>query len=317
MCSAEHGRRGSAGFTLVEVMVAMMITGILATVIFQLVQGQGRFVAMQSGREEVQDNARGALELIASELRSLPAEGILSADSNSIRFRLPRAWGVLCDAPAALGGFVGVAFPDSTFPVEFPSPFAAGDSAWMLGIPTVAGGTGGPYVQARITGVAADNGSCAANLGLAPTSPATRQRFNLAAPSGATVAGPGEAVFLFQTVAYDVGTSSGSNPPGVWLRRRQGFSSPDPLAGPLQAADGATTSPQGLRFTYFCGGQALTPSQILVPANLATVDRIRIKVAVQSRNRTRSGTGTGSRETQTDSVTVHLRNNPGGAACPM
>ena len=40
---------------------------------FQIVGAQSRFVEMQSGREEVQQNARAALDLIAADLRQTAA----------------------------------------------------------------------------------------------------------------------------------------------------------------------------------------------------------------------------------------------------
>ena len=59
-------RRPGAGFTVVELMVAIVLTGILATIMFQLMQGQGRFAGLQDARQEVQQNDRGALDLITS-----------------------------------------------------------------------------------------------------------------------------------------------------------------------------------------------------------------------------------------------------------
>ena len=99
MCFAKRARR-TAGFTLVEVMVALLIALILSGVVFQLIRGQSRFVTVQSAREEVQQNTRGALELMASELRSIEPGGLVETDSNSVTFLLPRAWGLYCGGTA-------------------------------------------------------------------------------------------------------------------------------------------------------------------------------------------------------------------------
>jgi prepilin-type N-terminal cleavage/methylation domain-containing protein len=307
MSSAET-RRGRDGFTLIELTVALVISGLLATVVFQLIQGQGRFVAMESAREEVQQNTRGALELIASELRTIPAGGIEAAAAQQVRFKLPRAWGVMCDAPGT--GAIGVVFPPGTFPTDFPASFG-GSTEWGLAIPS--GATAGEYVAATLSSVSTANGNCLA-LGTAAGAADIRQ-LGYSGLSGASTAAAQSTAFVYQTVEYDASTSSGVS--GVWLRRSNGAGSPQPMAGPLLAPDNATSSSGGLAFTYFCGASALTATQLAVAANLRTVDRIRVKIAMQSRNRTNSGRDEASRQTQTDSITVHLRNTTGGIACPV
>ena len=63
-------RRRSGGFTLVELLVALVISGVLMATVFQILTGQSRAVAVQGAREESQQNVRGALEIVASELRT-------------------------------------------------------------------------------------------------------------------------------------------------------------------------------------------------------------------------------------------------------
>lgn len=305
MCSADA--RGRDGFTLVEILVAMVITAILATVVFQLIQGQGRFVQMESSREEVQQNTRGALELIASELRSIPAGAIDTAASSRIRFRLPRAWGVLCDNVNPTSGTAGIAFPAGTFPTDFPSDLASA-ADWGIAVPTSASGG---YTAATITAVSTGMGNCTANIGLQAGTGAAVRQFTYQLPSGTPAATAGSAVFLFQRVEYDAAASSSGSPPGIWLRRGTVASSPQPMAGPLLATD-TLTSTTGLSFTYYCGTQLLTAAQVAARANWLSIDRIRVRVAMQSRNKLK-----GVREVQRDSITVHLRNNPGGVACPL
>jgi prepilin-type N-terminal cleavage/methylation domain-containing protein len=84
-------RLNRAGFSLIELLVALMISGLLATVMFQLMSGQGRFVEIQSAREEVQQNSRAALDLIGNDLRTLPGgESLVRADDDSITVRTAR-----------------------------------------------------------------------------------------------------------------------------------------------------------------------------------------------------------------------------------
>lgn len=77
-------------------MVALVISGLLMTVVFQMLSGQSRMVAVQSGKEEAQQNVRGALEVISSELRGAMPGALLDAQQRSLTFMQPRAWGVVC-----------------------------------------------------------------------------------------------------------------------------------------------------------------------------------------------------------------------------
>jgi|GEM_PF-953568 len=317
MCTADRRRRArTAGFTLVEVLVGLVVTALLSLVIFQLVQGQGRFVATQSAREEVQQNSRGALDLLASELRTIPAGAIDSAGPNWIRFKLPRAWGTLCDTAQAQSGAVRLAFPPDVFPSDLPGTF---DSNTSWGIAVRGAADGREYVAGRLTARGTNAGTCVTALGLdTATSGARIREVTHAGLSGVPNAPRADPAFLYQAVRYDVGESTVSGLTGSWIRRRLVGGNPEPLAGPLRVESGQTGS-GGLAFTYFCGSQALTATQLVSAANLRTIDRIRIRVAVQARRRTNfrvASSNPAAWEQRTDSLTVHLRNNAGAVACP-
>lgn len=311
MSSAEQpSRRGDGGFTLIELIVALVISGLLATVIFQLVVGQGRFTAIQGARAEVQQNSRGALELITSELRSLPSGSIDSASASSVSFRLPRAWGLLCNTLPAGGGTVGVVFPPGTFPGEFPTSFAQ-PTGWGLAIPDTAAGT---VAVVSLTSTTAGSGTCPAVLGVPAGSNVVMRQFTFTALPAGVAAVPGDPVYVFQRVRYDVALSSSGGPAGYWIRRRAGVGNPEPLAGPLLALDQST---QGLHFTYMCDDRTLTQAQYEDPASLPSIDRVRVRVAMQSRSLTRNTFDADSdQQQQTDSMTVSLRNSRGVAPCP-
>jgi len=309
-------RRGRGGFTLVELLVALVVSGILATVIFQLLQGQGKFVSIQSARAEVQQNSRGALELITSEIRSLPPGAIDSAAPDRIRYRLPRAWGIVCNlvggVTGSASGTVGVVFPPGTFPPEFPTSFGQA-TGWGLAVPRAGGG----YVTAPLTGASTAMGACAAALGASVTSGADVRQFSHNVLPAAVEAPPGTLVFVFQQVEYEV--AHANSPRGYWIRRRSGAGNFEPLAGPLLSDGNSTT---GLRFTYLCrtaagGARQLTASELQAPASYRSVDRVRVRVQMQSRslNRTAFDERTGQQQ-ETDSLTVSLRNTWGIQPCP-
>ena len=89
------------GFTLIEVMVAITITFILATVLYKLLASQTRFTALNSAQQEVQQNARGALEMIAADIRVTPSGGIATAGLNTVTLYVPKAFGILCTSSSS------------------------------------------------------------------------------------------------------------------------------------------------------------------------------------------------------------------------
>lgn len=298
MCFAKRARR-TAGFTLVEVMVSLLIALILSGVVFQLIRGQSRFVTVQSAREEVQQNTRGALELMASELRSVEPGGLVETDSNSVTFLLPRAWGLYCGGSATQ---MSAVFPD------FPTEMRALNSASGVIADTAAAAPRkwGPSpvdatraVVNTITpfDVTAAGNACA---GLRPTTIPSPSSQGLRL-DGTNLPTPpvGNLVYLYQYVRYDVAQSDGE----WWIRRSNGMSGSttvqQPLAGPLPAGG-------GLRLRYWEGaaGGELGP-RLTTLADLTRVGRIRIAVRTQSRARSGSAV-----QQQADSLTVLLWNRP-------
>jgi len=294
--SSSSAPRGRAGFTLVEVLVALVLAVLLGGVIFQVVQGESRFARVQSAREEVQQNSRGALEILGTELRSVQRAGLVSAGSNSVTFLLPRVWGVSC---GKTGGVLAAIFP-AAGGVSFDISTASG----LLG-DTSAAGTGkwGPSPNPVATNRATVTALTALNPGLGVAGNVCSIRTTVPANgllAAYTITGTnipnvpaGNTLYLYQLVSYDV-AQSGTE---WWIRRNlgSGTTTQQPLAGPLNGS-------AGLALTYYdTAGATLTPP-ITALATLQTVARIGIRVNTISRTQGRTNL------TDTQSTSVVLRN---------
>jgi prepilin-type N-terminal cleavage/methylation domain-containing protein len=275
-----------SGFTLIEMLVALIISGIVVGTIFQLLVGQGRFVERQSAREEVQQNTRAALELISSELRTLPAgDGLILATSDSLTMRVVRIWGVVCAAGG--GSSLDVVFP-SIPGVSFAPNLGTGvvvrlGSEWSGSVRLTAAGN----ASASCNGEALGTGVERRTLSLSGTPQSS---------DGTLLPAVGDLVYIHDQVTYRSGTSAAV--PGLWIQRRIGEgagSSNQPFAGPILES--------GLRFEYFTAGSSVplaTPVSAAVRPDVA-----RIAVVVESVSRNFQGE---ARESKSDTVVVALRN---------
>lgn len=292
--------RDSRGFTLVELLVALMISGLLVTVIYQLLSGNSRFVQLQSAREEVQQNARAALDIIAGDLRAIPPGGVLTMGEDSVRAYVPRAWGVLCDTIDTTSPTAWVLFPAGVLPTLD----IFGRPHWGVAVEQ----TADPAVQtATYRFVAAPTQQVAGQpcATIQPNlDPAQHVWLGFNRPAGTSfvTAGtilPGTQVLVFEEMKYDVAESGSSGVPGYWIRRMIGrvgeSANMQPMAGPVPETG-------ALRFTYL-RADGVTPA-----ATADEVAVIRVQVIVQSRSETGSGVTRAPEQMDTVSTDVYLRN---------
>jgi prepilin-type N-terminal cleavage/methylation domain-containing protein len=290
---------GREGFTLVEVLVAMVLAVLLGGVIFEVVRGEGRFATVQSARQEVQQNARGALEILSSELRAAQAWGLVQADANGISFLVPRAWGVACSGGSATQRFA--VFPD--VPDAGALMFEVNGATGVLGnIGTDAAPNWSPNPNPTSTARATVTSIATLNLDLAGNACINiRPNGDGATIRGVTINGTnlpavpeGNTLYLYQWVRYDL-AQDGTE---WWIRRSLGVgdgTTQQPLAGPLTGAD-------GLQLTYYQADGTVLAAPGSTLTNLQQVARVGIKVKAASR--------TQGRTNQVDSLSasVQLRN---------
>jgi prepilin-type N-terminal cleavage/methylation domain-containing protein len=284
---------GRAGFTLVEVLVALVLAVMLGGVIFQVVQGESRFATVQSAREEVQQNSRGALEILGSELRAAQPAGLVTARVDSITFFMPRVWGVSC------GGGTGTALP-VIFPTAGGTAFDLNTASGLLAdTGTVALPAWGPHpsVSTRASAITLTALNPALGVagnaceGIRPAAGGTLLSAYTLGGTNVPRAPAGNTVYLYQMVTYSV-AQIGTE---WWLYRTLGAGTSQPLAGPL---DGAT----GLALVYYDAAGNVIPSPVTTLATLKTVARIGITV------RTRSRVKGNANLTDTQATSITLRN---------
>lgn len=271
--------RRDGGFTLVEILVSLVIVTIFATILFQLVRGQGTFVAVQGGRSEAQQNARGALEIIGADLRVASPQALVEGRDNSITLNVPRAWGVVCTATATQ---IVAVFPVVPGTMITTINANTGITADENPVENVAAFRSSGTLSA-VAAIDTAGSGCSA-LGVVQVYRFTGSNF----PAGRA----GEAMFVHDRITYDVATGSDNLP---WIRRTHGTDQ-QPLAGPL---DNATD----LRFKYLNMSSTVVGAPGTDAATLRQVGRIRVDVATRSRHRVN-----GMFQTERDSITISLRN---------
>jgi len=100
------------GFSLAELMVAMVIAGIIGVALTRLVINQARFTASQDGAMRARSGARSALNALMYDLRQVAGGAVVAASPDSITLRVPYAFGIAC-TQASGATIVGLFPPDS------------------------------------------------------------------------------------------------------------------------------------------------------------------------------------------------------------
>ena len=289
------------GFTLIELMVALLLLGIVTAGIYRVLVSNQRTYHAQTQRIDLQQNIRAAATILPSEFRELAAsEGdIYAMGTTEIRMRALRQFSVLCRAPV-LGGGTG-ALPVIVFRDLFSgNSLVRGDSILLYYEGDEGTRNDDGWVAAALTTDAANavcpdaflSAGIAFTVALENTFPdAIRLNRDGAIPNGGPMRG-------FQPVRYALYQSDAD---GLWYLGMDVFTQGawagiQPLVGPLL---GST----GLRFNYFDN------------ASVATADPLRvgmIEITVTGRTQEHvKAPGGGAFTLPQDSITtrVALRNN--------
>ena len=89
------------GFTLVEALIALVISGVLASALVSLLIGQSRFYERTDDQLYAEQSLRASMDLVATELRMGSPADLMSAEADSVRIRFDLIRAIVCDTTAA------------------------------------------------------------------------------------------------------------------------------------------------------------------------------------------------------------------------
>jgi prepilin-type N-terminal cleavage/methylation domain-containing protein len=240
-----------SGFTLLELIVALMLGALLASAVYRVIVGTQRVTQAGAQKMDVQQNVRAGATYLGSVIRELDASDgdITIATATRLRFRSMRWIAPLCAAPvaspptavvltmrtaAAFGLRPPSAVEDSVLVFADGDPSTRADDAWLAGAVT------------GLVGSACPDGAAATNIVVEITAASGGQA---AALAGVTTGAPARG-FQTEELSLFSGADSrwwmgqrASNRLGAWTTVR-------PLVGPLMAT--------GLAFTYHDSTGAVT-----------------------------------------------------------
>lgn len=282
-----------AGFTLTEVLVALVLFAIVSTAIYQLLVNNQRLYRSQAAKVDVAQNVRAAVSILPDDLRELDANDpagsdILGMTATALTYKAMRSFYYVCAQPTitspqiilAKGSFYGLAAltnADSLLIFAEKDSTTQKDNVWLHAA-----------VLNVSTGSACPVGTLGGTASLTVTVDPITQALLGGVYKGTPVRGFDASQVLLYTDAngaYWLGSRTYS--------RTSGWSTTQPLVGPLTSS--------GLQFAYYDKNGAVT-------GTATSVARIGIAVTGKS-SAPVVGRGSSSYITQGLVTSVALRNN--------
>ncbi|HEX6049578.1 MAG TPA: prepilin-type N-terminal cleavage/methylation domain-containing protein [Gemmatimonadaceae bacterium] len=302
------GRLTRAGFSLVEIIVALALGGLVAAAVTTVLRRQHRFFAGAAILVEQRVALRDATGILPGELRALASDDILVSSDSSLEIRATIGTAIACDTVAG-GNAIVLAPGDLTAGAlaAYATAPQPGDVALVFdgGGSDAAGDDG--WVAADITSAASDNDRCGASPLVASTdafgSPERASGFVLRFADGTRLpptVQPGAFVRIMRRVRYRFYRSSTNEwflGYAEWMGT--GFGVVQPVSGPFAPY---RTRGGGVSLRYFDHAG----SEIIPGAEPSRVTRIE----VAARGIARAGLSGAAADLRADSqrVAVRLRN---------
>ena len=241
------------GFTLLELLIAITLTAIVATALTRILLSDSRFVSLQHAMMAARQTARAAHNVTSVELRMVSDGGLIAAAPDSVKVRVPYAFGIGCgddgsDRIAALmpsdSLMYATAVPDGLM------------RRWA----------GGTYQQQNVTSVTLST----------DLEEFTNENIQVV-PGGSLIAiqpnnsvQTGEIFYLYQTISYRFSAST-DLPGRIGLWRRLNNGAYEELVAPFDST---------ARFRFLIGSNP-QPTDV-APADLTTVSGLELKLVTES-----------------------------------
>jgi prepilin-type N-terminal cleavage/methylation domain-containing protein len=183
--------RTRRGFSLIELLITLVLVSIIGVAAGRMLMSQTRFYSRLAGQKDARSVTRSARNIIQTELSMVEAGGgVVAASNDSIRVRMPYAWGVYCksdkmmmlpvdSAMYAMAEFAGYAVKDTT---------PSGMYSYTTSTTTPSAGSATDCTDPPVSITAPTNGSY---MQLSPSVTATA----------------GSPIFLYQEVTYKFASS--------------------------------------------------------------------------------------------------------------
>jgi prepilin-type N-terminal cleavage/methylation domain-containing protein len=245
--------RNRKGYTLIELMVALVVLLLVTGSLYKLLVSTQRLSRAQAERVDLQSNVRTASVVIPAELRELNTvvggtvlqNDIISMTATTIRYRAMRGIGYICQTPT-IGEIRIFAATTPATPGSWSglrNPVAVRDAGYVFYDLDDSKSIDDSWLPITITGVntaSTCGGNAAYSLTVAPT---------VAELPGIPVLTP---VRLYEVMELSLYTSGGQS----WLGAQSisgGELAPQPVLGPL-----APAAADGLKLTYLDNSNAVT-----------------------------------------------------------
>jgi type II secretory pathway pseudopilin PulG len=220
--SMHQKTQGRAGISLVEILVALTLLGIIGLSILRTFTSQARFADLQNKRLDARAVARAPINLLMSEVRMVETgSGVVAASLSSVTMRVPVTMGIVC-------GTSGSATVLSLMPVDSLTFASAAISGYAFRQTSGAYA----YTEAPVTVTAGGAATCAA----ASVTTVAGGLTVLVTPQMPVAASVGTAAFMYQRVRYSFANSAlMPGRVGLW-RTLEASGATEELSAPFDAS---------------------------------------------------------------------------------
>lgn len=210
------------GFTLTELLVAMVVMALLGTALARIIINNSRFVSKQDAMMEARGTARAAMQSMITELHMVPDSGLRVAHRDSVTVQVPYVFGVACRTSA--GTTVASLMPTDSM------MYAAAVATGMAVRDSTSGAYKTPYTGITVASSTNTAACTADSIRVIPNG-------RLIDITGITPGGApsGSLFYLYQTVTYKFATSTDvPGRRGLW--RKAGAAAYEELAAPFDTS---------------------------------------------------------------------------------